>query len=145
MNASSVNLVLKPHHFAVSVADLEDSIAWYCDKLGFEVEFKAWFDAIPANAALLKHGDFRVELFEVPGSAPLPEQRRDPDADPHTQGNKHLAFTVADISGAVEVMKARDVPLVKEIYVDGELKAAYIRDNTGNLLEFFKQPDLWMD
>ena len=72
-----------PDHVGVSVADLEESIAWYQDKLGFTlmriVEIPDAEEA--GRVALLRNGDFIIELFCLTAAAPLPEDRRYPTKD----------------------------------------------------------------
>jgi catechol 2,3-dioxygenase-like lactoylglutathione lyase family enzyme len=133
---------LKFHHNGVSVPDLAASIAWYRDMLGFEVDQRMRIDAIPADVAMLKRGPLRIELFEVKGAAALPEQRRDPQTDPHTHGNKHVAFAVEDVDTIVAELTERGADIV---FV-GRMPFGtfvFIRDNAGNLVEFVQQPDLW--
>jgi methylmalonyl-CoA/ethylmalonyl-CoA epimerase len=62
--------------------------------LGFSLVKRLTVEVIPAKIALMKHGDFHVELFEVAGAAPLPESRRHPNLDIKTNGTKHIAFEV---------------------------------------------------
>ena len=95
-----MQLDLKHHHGGISVPDLEASIRWYAEVLDFEVEQRLEIPAIPAKVAMLWRGDLRLELFEVPGAQPLPEERRHPNLDLRTHGNKHLAFAIKDIDSA---------------------------------------------
>jgi catechol 2,3-dioxygenase-like lactoylglutathione lyase family enzyme len=136
------SLDFKHHHGAMSVPNLEESIAWYQRVLGFNVEARFHIAKIPADVAMLRRGPLRIELFQVPDAHPLPEDRRQPDSDNRTHGNKHVAFAVQDAELAERQLRARgaDVAMV--------VKAAhgagfFIRDNAGNLLEFCQQPDLW--
>lgn len=133
---------LKHHHAGVSVPDLENSIAWYRTMLGFEVEARNNHPRPPAKVAFLRRGDLRIELFEVAGAAPLPEDRRIPDRDLCTHGNKHVAFAVKDVRATVDELKrlGADIVFVLDI---AHVTVAFIRDNAGNLIELFQQPDLW--
>lgn len=53
----------KAHHLGLSVPDVEASIRWYGDFLGFAVEKRMEIAPIHAKIALLKRGDFRLELY----------------------------------------------------------------------------------
>jgi len=123
------------HHFALSVPDLEDSIAWYGRVLGFAEELRMDIPVIPAKVAFLKRGDLRIELFQVPGAKPLPEERRDMHGDPRTHGNKHVALHVDDIRGMFDEFKRRGADLVN-IFEHPWGIIGFIRDNAGNLIEF---------
>jgi methylmalonyl-CoA/ethylmalonyl-CoA epimerase len=91
---------------------------------------------------MLKRGALRIELFEVPGAAPLPGDRRDMHADLHTHGHKHVAFAVENVDRIVEEMQARgaDIVITRRAPWGAFL---FIRDNVGNLIEFVEQPDLF--
>jgi methylmalonyl-CoA/ethylmalonyl-CoA epimerase len=138
----SRRVALKHHHGGVSVADLEASVQWYCSVLGFEVECRFEIPPVPAQVAQLKRGELRMELFQVPGAKPLPEDRRYTDRDLHTCGNKHIAFAVQSVKDTVAELQARgaDIALV---HASAFGSSAFIRDNTGNLIEFVQAPEMW--
>ncbi len=48
-----------------------------------------------------------IELFQVAGAKLLLEERRQPDTDVHTHGNKHLSFAVDDVREFAEELKRR--------------------------------------
>jgi methylmalonyl-CoA/ethylmalonyl-CoA epimerase len=128
---------LRAHHFGVSVPDLDAAIAWYERALGFRLEQEAVIEKIPARVAFLHRDRFRIELFEVPGAAPLPDDRRTPNLDLRTHGNKHLCFEVSDVPGAVATLRTANVDIAFEVVVDGA-PVAFIRDVCGNLIELIE-------
>ena len=135
-------LELKHHHGGISVPDLEASIEWFARVLEFEVENRFEIPPIPAKVAMLRRGNLRVELFEVPGAQALPEERRQPNTDLRTHGNKHLAFAVKDADATAEVLKARGADIVFVGHFDFGANV-FIRDNAGNVLEFVQAPEMW--
>lgn len=136
---------LRPHHGGISVPDLDASIAWYRDMLGFTVDLVMDIPADTGRLAMLKNGDFRVELFEVPGATPLPDDRRYVDRDIRTHGMKHMAYLVRDVETLIEELRSRGVDVVWEVQEHGGMKAAFIRDNSGNLVELMENPAAWAD
>jgi len=126
---------LIPHHCGISVPDLEASVAWYRDMLGFSVEKRLTLDVVSAKIAFMKHGDFSIELFQVEGAAPLREDRRYPDRDICTHGTKHIAFAVEDVHKFVDALKKRGVDIAMDVNVMESKAMAFIRDNAGNLIE----------
>lgn len=132
---------LRPHHCGISVPDIEASIAWYRDMLGFSAKARLTLEAVGAKIAFLKHGDFQIELFEVPGAAPLPDDRRYPDVDLRTHGTKHLAFAVEDLKRVVDTLKERGVDIAMDVMNMPDGKVAFIRDNSGILIEFIESID----
>lgn len=135
---------LRHHHGALSVPDLDASIDWYRRILAFELEQRFPIPQIPAEVAMLRRGALRIELFAVPGAASLPDERRHPNRDVHTHGNKHIAFAVRSASEARAHFEAAGADVA--FFVKASFgSAVFLRDNAGNLLEFVEQPDLWED
>lgn len=133
---------LSHHHGGYSVPSLAESVAWWRDMLGFEVDQEIDIPTIPARIAMMKRGSLRVELFEVPGSAPLPPERRVMHDDLKVQGMKHMAFAVPDLDEIVREMTERGADIVthRRTHFGAFL---FIRDNVGNLVEFCEQKDLF--
>jgi methylmalonyl-CoA/ethylmalonyl-CoA epimerase len=125
---------MKFDHLGVSVPDIEASIKWYHDVLEFNVERQGTLPWVPAKVVHLRRGDMRVELFQVEGSLPLPADRRFPNRDLITHGNKHVAFQVQDIPATTALLRSRGADIAFE-YED---RAVFIRDNAGNLIEFVR-------
>jgi len=143
METSETGIVgpLRAHHFGISVPDLEAAVGWYRRMLGFALEERLFIDKIPAHIAFVKRGDFRVEIFEVDGAAPLPPDRRVPDLDLKTHGNKHMCFEVPDVPAAVAALRSAGADIAFETRVDGN-PTAFVRDCAGNLIEFLQPFEL---
>jgi methylmalonyl-CoA/ethylmalonyl-CoA epimerase len=142
MSDAKAALDLKHHHGGISVPELAPAIAWYQDVLGFEVERQFHIPHIPADIAMLKRGDLRIELFQpVNGQEPHAD-RRTPDLDARTFGNKHVAFAVPDVDAAEAVLRARnvDIVFVKRNAIGANI---FLRDNFGNLIELVEQPEMF--
>ena len=103
---------LDPHHFSISVPDLDQSIAFWSDLFGFTVERRFALESLGAQAAFMTGPGLRIELWCLAGSAPVPPERRTPNSDLLTQGTKHVAFTVPDLQAAIETLHASGVPIV---------------------------------
>jgi catechol 2,3-dioxygenase-like lactoylglutathione lyase family enzyme len=127
------------HHGGVSVPNLDESIAWYRDVLGFEVAERIKIPAIPAEIAMMRNGPLHMELFQVEGAQELPAARREPDSDLHTHGNKHVSFAVSNVQEFAAELRRRgaDIVWVKEMKHGSNI---FIRDNAGNLIEFVQGP-----
>lgn len=127
------------HHLGISVPDLDETIDWYGKVLGFTVERRFPIPSIPAQVAIIRNGDLRVEIFEVPGAAALPADRRQPDTDNRTHGNKHLSFVIENVEafGAELEQRGADIVWIKRMAHGANI---FIRDNAGNLIEFVEEP-----
>lgn len=137
-----MTIELKHHHGGISVPDIEASILWWQQMLGFEVERRFDIPPIPAKVAILRRGDLRVELFEVAGAKPLPDERRKANTDLKTHGNKHLAFAVLNVDEFAAELRKRgaDIEFVGHFEHGDNI---FIRDNAGNLVEFVQEPGMW--
>lgn len=128
------------HHGGVSVPSLDAAIDWYGRVLGFEIEKRFQIAAAGAEAAMIRKGPLRFEIFEVEGATPLPDDRRDPPSDLKTHGNKHVAFRVEDLDAFLDEMTEKQVDVafvVREAFGKG----CFIRDCAGNLIEFVEEPN----
>lgn len=132
--------MIRPDHVGISVGDLEASISWYRDMLGFELVRIVAVPADTGRVAILRQDDFTLELFSIPGAAPLPDHRRTPGSDIRVQGVKHPAYAVSDIDAFMEDLKAKGADVVWDVVVHDGDKCAFVRDNTGNLVEFVERP-----
>ena len=123
------------HHAGISVPNLDRAIEWYNAVLGFEVEARFPIDVIPAKVAMLKNGPLHIELFEVPNAVPASADRRLPDKDLYTHGNKHVSFAVGSVKQLAEELRRRgaDIVWVREMEQGSNV---FIRDLDGNLIEF---------
>lgn len=130
---------LRPLHLGVSVPDLDAAIDWYREMLGFEPISDKYFAQLPARIAFMQHGEFKLELFEVEGATPLPEDRRVPNLDIRTHGNKHIAYGVTDLKALMKTLKAKGADVAMDLFpMEGDL-VAFIRDNSGNLIELIQE------
>jgi len=126
---------IKPNHVGISVNNLDEAIAWYREILGFEVVERVMVDHIRCEIAVIRMGDFDIELFGHLDSKPQPADRLHPDDDMKTQGTKHLCFSVEGLDAFMEEITAKGV---KIIIGPGEFagnRFYYICDNSGVLIE----------
>lgn len=126
------------NHYAISVADLEETIGWYSRVFGFTVVDRSEIPDTGARVAHMQGNGFLLEIFEAEGAAPLPEDRRIPNRDLMTHGNKHVSFGVPDGKKAKTDLEALGVEIAMVAEVDGTY-GVFIRDNTGNLIEIFEE------
>lgn len=128
------------HHVGVSVADMDASIDWWRHMLGFALQRRYWLESIPAEIAILANGALHVELLSVPDPKPADRERRVPDDDLKTCGNKHIALSVGDVWALVDVLRAKGADIVWVKDLPNGRAASFIRDNEGNLIELVQFP-----
>ena len=130
---------ITPHHIGISVPDLEESIAWYEEMLGFEVvRLREREEESQSSIALLQRGNAWIELFEIPGAGPLPEYRRDPSADLRVHGTKHFSFQVEDALAVTEILRAKGAEIAMGPVDNTRAIFVFIRDNSGNTFELIE-------
>lgn len=129
-------------HAAISVPSTDEAIAWYGRNLGLAVDH-ADVVAVPDGPRFkitwLKAPNFCLEIFKVPGSAPLPPDRLNPSDDLKTLGNKYFSLGVADISKAERGLKSLSVDIITQTVND--VRSMFIRDNAGIVIEILQVPD----
>ena len=127
------------HHVGATVRDLDASIDWYRENLGFELLSTYGWPGV--RAAFIGRGDIRIELFQNDRAAPMSDDRRQPDTNLRIGGIGHLALGVADLEAAIGHLRDRQVEIVAPLrdVPDGSgARFAFIRDNEGMLLELFQ-------
>jgi lactoylglutathione lyase len=127
------------HHVGLSVADLDEAIAWYHEALGLEVEFRFEIPAL-RGAMVRSPGGLRMELLERPGSQ-AGINGSHPDAALLTRGYGHIALTVEGLAetyarlldaGAAAVWEPRPSP-------EPGVRMAFVHDPEGNLIELLER------
>jgi catechol 2,3-dioxygenase-like lactoylglutathione lyase family enzyme len=110
------------------VGDLDEAIAFYRDRLGFEEELHP-----SPTFAMLYRGDLRL-LLSVPG-----EPHALPDGTlPEPGGWNRISLGVSDLRATVAALRAEGVPLRREIARGVAVDTALVADPSGNLIELFE-------
>jgi methylmalonyl-CoA/ethylmalonyl-CoA epimerase len=134
---NGVGFEISHHHVGISVPNAEESAAWYKKMLGFEVVTRM----NQGNGMLVVHirrGNCYIELFQIAGAKPLPEYRRDPNADLRVHGLVHMAFQVSDVLAATKELKAKGSEIAMDPVDSPGVVFAFIRDNSGNAFELIQ-------
>ena len=139
------------HHTAISTSDLERSLRFYRDLLGFEVIYSSswevgstWADRITglkdssARIAMLKGGNACIELFQY---ASPTAKTGDPMRPVCDHGITHICLEVADIDAEYERLKAAEMTFHCPPQGAGALRATYGRDPDGNVVELLEVKD----
>ena len=129
------------HHFAIAVADLEATLAWYCEHLDFTVETRFRLpDAHLDIVKLISPTGVRLELLKSRAPNAATAQNAPRGSEP---GSKHVCFEVRDIEQAAEEMRRRGIQLVQspKVIEESREKNCWITDNEGNMIEFIEDID----
>jgi len=140
-------MIIGINHVGISVSSLDRAIGFYGNLLGMEVVVRKDFEGeqystilglknARGEVALLRHGDFQVELFAFEHPSPQPGDRNRPVCD---HGITHLCVQVTDIEGEYARLKAAGVVFhCPPQYFFGTAIATYGRDPDGNVFEMLE-------
>lgn len=133
---------LRPHHFAISVADYDETVLRYKEKLDFTLMKEAERDDLGCKIAWLGLNGIILEVFCFRNTQPLPEYRRALSSDLQTQGMKHFAFVVKDIHKKIKELQERGVIFegVPVVGAGGQMYC-FFKDNNGILLEICEEDE----
>lgn len=137
------------HHHGVIVSDVEQSSSFYTDVLGFTqvdsrsvatepVEEALGVDGADLSVVMIDANGFLIELIEY--NAPANENANE-KVNSHDVGVAHFAVVVDDIDAVFNDIR-NDVDYVSEpktLDSLGGLKAVYLKDPDGNIIEFIEE------
>ncbi|MBT2560643.1 VOC family protein [Pedobacter sp. ISL-68] len=126
---------------AISVQNLEESIKWYHDVLGFKLVERSEYPIIHAKTAFVEGAGIRLELLEVEESFRLPELFADPPKHMQLIGNKALILYVDNLTAITKELEKKKVAFAfKEAQLNNKgLKSTIIRDPDGNFISIFSK------
>ena len=125
--------------WAISVPDLDATIEWYSERLGFRLIHSAQRGDI--RVALLRSADVVLEVVSIP-TAIAREQVAPPiERDFQLHGVFKVGVFVEDLEAQISRLETRGVEFVSEIYYDPNLDArsAIVKDNSGNSVQLFER------
>ncbi|HEY0415824.1 MAG TPA: VOC family protein [Gaiellaceae bacterium] len=141
------------HHTGMTVSDLDASVAFYRDVVGFEVVFTqekrggylADIVGYPGAYVRMAHlalpgSDHRLELFQY--LVPDPVVRR---PEPRETGLTHVCLVVDDVDAATARLLAGGAtaatgPVAVDTGANAGGRALYLRDPDGIVVELFQPP-----
>ena len=126
------------NHFAISVCDLDESVAWYERVFGFSIISRSVIPGIGVKVCHMQGPGFIMEIFCPADPKPLSDDRKVPNLDLLTAGNKHICFGVPNARVLLKEFEELGVNVAFIAEVDGTY-AIFINDNTGNLIEIFEE------
>jgi catechol 2,3-dioxygenase-like lactoylglutathione lyase family enzyme len=128
MAAGHARGVLDIWHVAHPVTDLDRSVAFYCDQLGFDLVGRDEDSAIRQGFVALGKGGFCIELFTSLGEA----------ANATPRAPDHLAFEAADLAAYRRRVIEAGLPVPDIEVFEGGLKHFQLHDPDGLRLDFFE-------
>ncbi len=121
---------LKLDHIGIAVKNLDETLSFYRDVLGLEVEGTEVVEEQKVKVAFLPIGDTEVELLEST-SEDGPIARF---IEKNGEGVQHLAFRVDNIEEAIAYMKEKGMRMIDEQprYGAGGAKIAFVHPKSSH-------------
>jgi lactoylglutathione lyase len=143
--------ITKAHHMGLQVADLDRSVAFYRDILGFDLAF-AWNPQAAYIRELVGYpdADIHAAILRLPGSDVMLElleyrnvERAPVDTRTANPGTAHIAFFVDDLDALYADLAARGVrsvspPVTPTIGPNEGGRAVYLIDPDGIRVELIQ-------
>jgi catechol 2,3-dioxygenase-like lactoylglutathione lyase family enzyme len=144
--------ILAADHTGFTVANIDRSLAFWRDVLGFELSHRAHHTGelasevtgVPGaeiSIAVLKAPGHRIELLEYHA----PADRKRADLRPCDVGSVHIALTVDNLDAVLSAIaasgwSAAGQPQVLKTGPNAGKRIVYVRDPDGTTIEFMQPP-----
>lgn len=121
---------LKVDHIGIAVKNLDETLKFYTEVLGLEVQGSEIVEEQKVKVAFLPVGDSEIELLESTD----PEGPIARFIEKNGEGVQHIAFKVDDIEEAIEYMKSKGMRMIDEQprYGAGGAKIAFVHPKSSN-------------
>lgn len=121
---------LKVDHIGIAVKNLDETLKFYTDVLGLEVEGTETVEEQKVKVAFLPIGDTEVELLESTSEdGPIAKF-----IERNGEGVQHIAFKVDNIEEAIAYMKEKGMRMIDESprYGAGGAKIAFVHPKSSH-------------
>jgi catechol 2,3-dioxygenase-like lactoylglutathione lyase family enzyme len=145
--------ILAADHTGITVSDIERSLSFWRDVLGFELSHRAHqkgelaeeITGVPGAEiliAVLKAPGHKIELLEYRAPA---DRRQQNDRRPCDLGAAHIAFTVENLDEILDRIaafgwKAPGKPQTLAVGPNAGKRVIYVHDPDGTTIEFMQIP-----
>ncbi len=152
MSTSKSFRIIAADHTGITVSDLDRSLAFWRDVLGFELSHRAHHagdlasevTGVPGaeiSIAVLKGYGHKIELLEYLA----PSARKEVDLRPCDVGSVHVALLVDDLNAVLERIAASGwqvagKPQTLKSGPNAGKHVVYVRDPDGTTIEFMQPP-----
>ena len=123
----------KLDHVALEVSNIDRAIAFYTDKLGFELVSRATNEEEQEEYCFLTSDGTRLELISDLKKLYGEKQNARKPYCPH------ICFVTDDMQATVKELGAKDVEIIRgPLEIPGEETWVYFTDPDGNVLEYIQ-------
>ncbi len=125
---------------AISVPNVDETINWYEDKLGFKLQNRRKVST-GIEIALIEKNGFYIDIIRIANSKNVEGSPQNPPNHLLVQGLRNLVFWVDDLKATDAQLKSKGVKLIWESRYIPEIETSVtnFRDNNGNLIAIWEK------
>jgi catechol 2,3-dioxygenase-like lactoylglutathione lyase family enzyme len=129
-------------HIGILTKDLQQSVNFYTDVLGFSISNKIEMADLGLSAIFIEKNGSRIELMGYSGAIPKRSEGIEITmGESSIPINDHITFSVDDIIATVTEFKEKGVEFGMEpIQLEGGMKLTSFKDPNGVLIELVEHP-----
>ena len=154
MRKSKSFKIIAADHTGITVSNLERSLAFWRDVLGFEFSHRAHQKGeMPEQITGVKGAELKLAVVKVPGGHKIElleylepaDHKKDAHLRPCDVGHVHVALTVENLEPLLEKIaasgwKAAGTPQTINYGPNAGKRVIYVRDPDGTTIEFMEMP-----
>jgi len=146
--------IIAADHTGITVSNLERSLAFWQNVLGFELSHRAHQTAeLASEITGVKGAEISIAVVKAPGGHKIelleylaPPDRKHVDLRPCDVGSVHVALTVDSLDAVLKTIaasgwKAAGKPQTLQSGPNAGKRVVYVRDPDGTTIEFMQPPD----
>jgi len=144
--------IIAADHTGITVTNLERSMAFWQDVLGFELSHRAHHTGeLASEVTGVPEAEISIAVLKVPGHKielleyHAPANRKRVDLKPCDVGSVHVAFTVDNLDAVLSTIaasgwRAAGKPQTLKTGPNAGKRVVYVRDPDGTTIEFMQPP-----
>jgi len=126
-------------HIGILTNDLQRSVEFYTDVLGFSISAKMEMDGL--TIIFVEKEGSKIELMGYKNVPKRPENIQLEMGDNSLSINDHITFSVDDMEATVDELRKKNVTFdMDPIQLEGGIKMASFKDPNGLLIELVEHP-----
>ncbi len=137
-------MIKKIDHIGIMTNDLQQSVEFYTDVLGFSVSRKIEMAEAGLSAVFVEKDGSTIELMKYQGKN-VPNRSKGAELKIGGSSipiNDHISFSVDDIESTVTEFKEKGVKFdLEPMLLEGGMKIASFKDPNGVLIELIEIPE----
>ena len=126
---------MKVHHIAITINNLEESVNFYTNILGFELVKKFERKDVGAKAVFIKLENFQIELWQFEDI----KENSNPLNDIKVRGIRHIAFEVDNLKETISKLKNKGLEFSEPKLGASGHYYSFTEDPNGVALEFYEK------